>query len=347
MRIGIAFDLVPVLGDGQGPDDRYEEFDKPETIEAIAAVLRSEGHQVALLGDGPDLLRRLLDSPPDFVWNMAEGQGTARSREARVPAVCEMLGIPYFGSDPLALAASLDKEVARRLVASYGVMVPKGVVLNPNPELADDRVRAALVLTCAERADYPILLKPAFEGSSKGIRAHCLAGTESEAVRVFRELARNYQQPILAEQFIEGDEVTVGVLGNGSGTRLIGAMRILPRHGGGRFVYSIEVKRDWQRQVRYETPALISGEVMEQLSGSALAAYRALGCRDVARIDFRIRNGTPYFLEINPLPGLAPVTSDLVILARGYGLSHADLIRRILNVALARVGRLQHEPVAP
>lgn len=343
MRIGIAFDLMPALGDGQGPDDRYEEFDKPETIDAIEAVMRSEGHHVTRLGDGPDLLRRLLDDPPDFVWNMAEGQGTSRSREARVPAVCEMLGIPYFGSDPLTLAATLDKDVARRLVASHSVTVPKGVVLSPG--LSDDRVRGALMATFAERADYPVLLKPAFEGSSKGIRSHCLAGNEAEVVRVFHELARDYEQPILAEQFIEGDEVTVGVLGSGSGTRLIGAMRILPRHGGGRFVYSIEVKRDWQHQVRYETPALISSEVMERLSSFALTAYKALGCRDVARIDFRIRNGIPYFLEINPLPGLAPVTSDLVIMARGYGLSHSDLIRRILNVALARVGRLQPEPV--
>ena len=108
MRIGIAFDLAPVDRTDDGPDDRYEEFDKPGTIEAIAAVLRSEGHEAVLLGDGPGLLRRVLDDPPDFVLNIAEGEGAGRSREARVPAVLEMLGIPYSGSDPLTLAVALD-----------------------------------------------------------------------------------------------------------------------------------------------------------------------------------------------------------------------------------------------
>ncbi len=100
MRIGIAFDLIPIERGSDGPDDRFEEFDRPETVEAIAEVLRGEGHDVTLLGDGRELLRRVLDDPPDFVWNLAEGRGVGRSREARVPAVLEMLGIPYSGSDP-------------------------------------------------------------------------------------------------------------------------------------------------------------------------------------------------------------------------------------------------------
>lgn len=346
MRIGIAFDLVPADEQGDGPDDRYEEFDKPETIEAIAEVLRGEGHEVVLLGDGRDLLRRLLDDPPDFVWNLAEGQGTGRCREARVPALLEMLGIPYSGSDALTLSVALDKDIAKRLVQHDGlVRVPPGISIPPDADR--HAVRSRLSAAFGDPAEDPLILKPALEGSSKGIRANCIAHTMADAVALFEELARDYGQPILVEQFIEGDEVTVGMIGNGRELTPLGAMRILPKERTTRFIYSLDVKRDWARRVDYESPAQLPDSVMERLLASARAAYEALGCRDLARIDFRLRDGTPYFLEANPLPGLSPVTSDLMLLARGYGVGHADLIRRILGVSLARVGLAQAEPVAP
>src|SRR5438094_6732221 len=134
MRIGITFDLKSD-GSTNGslragvPDDLQEEFDSPATIEAIASVLRGLGHDVEKLGDGRELMERLLAQPPDFVFNFAEGQGIGRSREARVPALLDMLGIPYTGSDPLTLAVTLDKDCAKRLVQSAGVAVPKGMVI--------------------------------------------------------------------------------------------------------------------------------------------------------------------------------------------------------------------------
>src|ERR671931_2471085 len=130
MRIGITYDLKTDLSAAADlPDDFQEEFDSPATVEAIAAVLRGLGHEVEKLGDGRELLERLLADPPDFVFNLAEGHGVSRSREARVPAVLEMLGIPYSGSDPLTLAVTLDKPLAKTLVASEGVAVPRGVVI--------------------------------------------------------------------------------------------------------------------------------------------------------------------------------------------------------------------------
>src|SRR5215471_18973299 len=132
MRIGITYDLKADEGvNGHLPDDFQEEFDSPATIEAIAEVLTGLGHDVEKLGDGRELLERLLACPPEFVFNIAEGHGVSRSREARVPAVLEMLGIPYTGSDPLTLTVTLDKDCARRLVASAGVAVPRGLVLDP------------------------------------------------------------------------------------------------------------------------------------------------------------------------------------------------------------------------
>src|SRR5206468_4699879 len=132
MRIGITYDLKADGPDRADlPDDFQEEFDSPATIEAIASVLRGLGHEVVKLGDGRELLERLLADPPEFVFNIAEGQGIGRSREARVPAVLEMLGIPHTGSDPLTLAVTLDKDCAKRLVRSVRVAVPRGEVLYP------------------------------------------------------------------------------------------------------------------------------------------------------------------------------------------------------------------------
>src|SRR6266545_7376135 len=146
MRIGITYDLKDQGPAVPGrPDDFQEEFDSPATIEALAAVLRGLGHEVEKLGDGRGLLERLLADPPDLVFNLAEGQGVGRSREARVPAVLEMLGIPYTGSDPLTLAATLDKDCARRLIQSAGLPLPRGFVAQPGDLPA--RLLAASSLT--------------------------------------------------------------------------------------------------------------------------------------------------------------------------------------------------------
>jgi D-alanine-D-alanine ligase len=337
LRVGIAFDLAP---SGQssphdvGPDDRFEEFDKPETVEAIATVLRGRGHQVVLLGDGPEFLRSVLNDPPDLVWNMAEGQGVGRCREARIPAALEMLGIPYTGSDPLTLAATLDKDVAKRLVVP-DVDVPRGLAFQPG-------VTRAEFYDCIDKSwtspNVKLLLKPSFEGSSKGIRARCLCESRDEAWATYVELARDYGQTILVEEFIAGDEVTVGLIGAGE---IVGAMRVVPKFAEPDFIYSLDVKRDWRRRVDYEAPAKLDEKTEARLFDSARAAYDLLGCLDLARIDFRIRNGQPFFIEANPLPGLAPETSDLVILAQGCGLSYETLIGRIFEASLARLGLVE------
>lgn len=342
MRIGITYDLKtdgpsPVAGEAwEGvPDDLQEEFDNPVTIEAIASVLRSLGHEIVKLGDGREMLEQLLAAPPDFVFNFAEGQGIGRTREARVPAVLEMLGIPYTGSDPLTQAVTLDKDCARRLVASAGVRVPAGFVIQPDDDL--DAV--------ARRAQAPFaglglaIVKPAWEGSSKGIREKCLVHDVVQLREVVESLRRDYRQPLLVEEFIEGDELTVGMVGNDP-PEIIGIMRVVPNTPTEHFVYSLEVKRDFRRQVRYECPPPLPGTVLERTAQAARTAHRVLGCRDVARIDFRLRNGVPYFLEVNALPGLNPESSDLVILAGLRNWSYEQLVSRILQAALERVQRV-------
>lgn len=381
MKIGITFDLKQPNPAGELPDDWQEEFDSPYTIEAIAEALRGLGHEITLLGDGRTLIERLLADPPELIFNFAEGEGVSRCREARVPALLEMLGIPYTGSDPLCLAVTLDKDVARRLVASHGVPVSPGFVVAPelqwmranelslqpvNSPSGNSMQQATLggsisswntdripflsrrvelsSLLEAHGVRFPVIVKPAWEGSSKGIRRSSLAHNLDDLTQTIQQIHRLYRQPALIEEYIAGEELTVGVLGNAP-PRVLGTMRVLPSEPTEHFIYSVEVKRDYRRRVHYESPPQLPAEVLGRVEEAALRAFHALGCRDVCRLDFRLRDGVPYFLEANPLPGLHPEDSDLVILARLNGWSYSQLIEAILQAALARIQIHQAQPV--
>jgi D-alanine-D-alanine ligase len=330
MKFGITYTLKdPGLKSDGLPDDWQEELDSPVTIDALAKVLERMGHTAVKLGDGPGLFDRLREQKPDFVFNLAEGRGVSRSREAWVPALLESLGIPFTASDPLTCAVTLEKDYAKRLVAAAGVPVPGGIVLEPGDE---PNCHAATRLT------YPVLVKPAWEGSSKGIRHRCLVRSPEQLAPVVQEVRGDYGQPVLVEEFIQGEELTVGLVGNGLELESIGVLRVVPLKPTEHFVYSLEVKRDWENQVRYECPPALPAAWLERTAAAAKFAFQALGCRDVARVDFRVRDGVPYFLEINPLPGLNPDYSDLVILARMMGMSYETLIRKIVTAALRRYG---------
>lgn len=319
--------------------DEQEEFDSPETVAAIADSLRSLGHEVAMLGEGEELMRRLLAGPrPELVVNIAEGRGQSRCREARAPAILEALGVPFTGSDPLTLAVTLDKPCAKKLVASAGVATaPWALYVGkaarcdclPEDESLFERQLAQMPL--------PAFVKPAYEGSSKGVLDKSICEDIAAVRRAVETLFAAYRQPVLVEEFIVGDELTVGVVGNRP-PRVIGIMRVLPTGGDGPFVYSLECKREWETRVIYECPAQISPDDAATVERATLACWRALGCRDVSRFDFRLRDGVPYFLEVNPLPGLSPHSGDLVILSRQAGLTHQDLLGRIVGAACQRYG---------
>jgi D-alanine-D-alanine ligase len=338
MRIGIAFDVKPKTPLPAGaPDDLHEEFDSPAAIEGIAQALRGLGHDVVQLGNGRPLIEALLRQPPDLIFNIAEGQGISRNRESRVPALCEMLDVPYTGSDPLTLAAALDKDVCRRMVGDADVIVPKGILITfPDPIYDGDFAEFPAMVQESDLT-LPLIAKPACEGSSKGIRSKCLIEKPEEIGPVVVSLWHDYKQGVLLEEFIAGEEVTVGIVGNDP-PRIIGMMHVVPKQPTDRFVYSLEVKRDWENWVSYECPPQLPHEVLVDLEAAALQAYDILGCRDLARLDFRIRDGVPYFIEANPLPGLNPDSGDLVFLARRMNISYEQLIEKILDAALTRLG---------
>jgi D-alanine-D-alanine ligase len=279
-----------------------------------------------MLGGGRDFLSKILHNKVEFVFNIAEGRGTYRSREAQVPSILEMLNIPYSGSDPQCLTICLDKPLTKKLVASEGVSTPTWRVINDRQELRE--------IDCCH-FPFPAIVKPAYEGSSKGIRLTSLVEDAKQANEAIERSLDKYHQPAMMEKVILGDEVTVGITGN-SPPKVLGVMRILPKQRNDYFLYTLEVKRNYLELVDYECPACLEEKVLQRIQASSLKAFQALGCRDFARVDFRISaGGVPYFLEINPLPGLG-THSDLVIMAKKLGWTHRQLISAVLNAALER-----------
>jgi D-alanine-D-alanine ligase len=326
MRIGLSYDLKATVEGHLAVEDALEEYDSPETVEMISAALALKGHTVIRLGGGAHFLENIHCESVDIVFNIAEGRGNHRSREAQVPSLLEMLDIPYTGSDPLCLAVCLDKPITKKLVAAEGIATPGWLVIANGDEL--DQVPW-------ERLTFPVIIKPASEGSSKGIRLTSLAYNVLQAEEAARRILEGYSQPVMAEEFIDGDEVTVGIVGN-SPPKIVGIMRVVPKKPVERFVYSLEVKRDYMNLVDYECPARLSQEALDRIENFSLKAFKSLGCRDFSRVDFRLgRDGTPYFIEINPLPGLGSY-SDLVIMALKLGWTYEALIGSVLNAAITR-----------
>jgi len=327
LRVGITYDLKKDFSHREDqPIDSLEEFDSEETIDAIRDVLQSEGHEVFKLGGGAGLIDRLRTSPVDIVFNIAEGIG-GRNREAHIPALLEFLNIPYTGSDPLTLSLTLDKAMAKKVVRSEEIPTPGFKKVEKMEDLHGLDLR------------YPLFVKLCYEGSSKGVRLDSKVSDLSSLREKVGWLLETYGPPVLVEEFVGGPEFTVGILGN-SNPAVLGVMQIeIKGSSPDEAIYSLEVKREWEKRVSYHCPPPIPPRLLKSIEEVALRVYRALDCRDVSRVDIRIgRDGIPYFLEVNPLPGFSPVYGDLPIMAGRMGWEYSRLVKTIFQHALKRYG---------
>jgi D-alanine-D-alanine ligase len=325
LRIGLTYNLKPEGAAG----DRYEEFDSIETIEALESSLRKAGYDPVRLGWGKPMLDKLATSGVEAVFNLAEGIG-GRGRESQVPATLEMLGIPCTGSDPVAIGITLDKAMAKLMAKASGIATaPWRVAASGGQRPSAVRTAEGGCVGTAEGGcpplRYPLFVKPSSEGSSMGVTSRSLCHNESELKAAIDRVSE--YGPVLVEEFLPGDEYTVGILGG----KVIGVMQVVPKTSHDNWFYSIEEKRDYVRRIEYrivDAPAVAS---------VALAIWNAFGLRDVARVDVRCdRDGVPNFVEVNPLPGVHPVNSDLVILAKGVGWTYDRLIAGIMQSAEER-----------
>lgn len=308
--------------------DAEAELDSIETVQALTRVFESKGLSVLPLEADTHFSERIAAAAVDLVFNIAEGIH-GRGREAQIPAILDMLDIPYVGSDATALGLSLDKAMTKRMVASYHIKTPHAVLACPNEPLHLGGL------------SFPLIVKPNAEGSGKGIGENSVVRDRKQLEALLAHSFALYHEPMLIESYIAGREFTVGVLGNGENLRVFEPMEIefLKPTQDSYTVYSYKVKQEYQHFVRYHCPAEISATVRETLLRDAKRVFRCLGCQDFARVDFRVaEDGTVYFIEINPLPGLAPQYSDYPMLAAFCGVSYDALIYEILLAGAKRLG---------
>lgn len=324
LSIGLVYDLrTEYLAMGFG-EEQVAEFDTTETIDEIADALGRIGCAVERVGHGRALAAMFAAGRRwDLVFSIAEGV-SGRSREAQVPALCELFDQPYVFSDPLTMAATLDKAVAKRIVRDSGLATAPFLVIETGDE------------SLAAWRHYPAFVKPLAEGTGKGCELGSLVASQTELAVAAANLRQRFGQPALVEAYLPGREFTVGVVGNGAGARVIGIMEIVLKADAEPGVYSYNNKEACEQLVTYkradDAEALRAGT-------RGLAAYRALGCRDAARIDLRSdATGEPVFLEANPIAGLHPTHSDLPMLATQNGISYDALLAMMVAAGAARYG---------
>ncbi|WP_373048204.1 ATP-grasp domain-containing protein [Vulgatibacter sp.] len=331
LKVGFTYNVKRVTPTIDGAQDAEAEYDSPKTLQAIRDAIASWGHEVIDLEATSELPSLLSSTSVDVVFNIAEGF-KGRNRESQIPALLELLDIPYTGSDPSALGIALDKGLAKRMVRTHGILTPQYFLMHTGKEKLPKDLR------------WPLMVKPVAEGSSKGVISKSVCENEQELREVAREMALKYRQPALVEEYISGREFTVGLLGERR-PRVLPPMEIVfVDQTMKNPIYSFEMKQDWDNRIRYDAPAQIDEKTRRRLEDAARSAFTALGCRDVARIDFRMdEQGRIYFIECNPLPGLTPGWSDLVLISQSAGMDYRTLIGEILSGAIRRYTQRERE----
>ena len=322
--VGLTYDLKTdyQFKDGD-PADANAEFDHPSTIDVIASAIEANGFKVERIGNAENLLEKLASLKVDIVFNISEGL-TGRNRESQVPMLLEMAGIPFVGADALTLGLTLDKVMAKKIFIAEKIPTPKFFEVSSPAELSN-----------TNHHKFPLIVKPRFEGSSKGLSESSRVENKEELAKQVDYVVTAYKQPALIEEFISGQEFTVALVGNDPPEvlpviqiKIDGKLKL-----NDKFYTFARITSD---RLEYICPAKISQELKKKIDELALKTYRAVECRDFGRVDFRVDNeGRPYVLEINPLPSLS--TEDVfMLLAENMGITYEQMIGKILNSALKR-----------
>jgi D-alanine-D-alanine ligase len=322
--VGLTYDLKTDYAFKEGdPPDANAEFDHPSTIEVITSAIESQGYKVKKIGNVSRLLETIDKLDVDVVFNISEGV-TGRNRESQVPILLEMAGIPFVGADALTLALTLDKFMAKKIFVAEKIPTPKFF-----------EVKTTDTLVNMDHLKFPLIVKPRFEGSSKGLTENSRVENREELKKQVEYIINTYKQPALVEEFISGQEFTVVVIGDNSPE----VMPIVQIKIDGRLKLNDKFytfARITSDRLEYICPARISQDLKKKISELAMKTYEAVECRDFGRIDFRVDNkDNVYVLEINPLPSLS--TEDVFpLVAKETGITYEGLIGKILNSAFKR-----------
>ncbi|HBL83347.1 MAG: D-alanine--D-alanine ligase [Clostridiales bacterium GWF2_38_85] len=324
IKIGLTYNLKKE--NHSGTHDEEAEYDNIETIFALKNAFEKAGYHVELMEADDDLPLRLKNTKVDIVFNIAEGRG-GRGREAQVPSLLNMMGIKFAGSDETTLCIALDKALTKRVLSTYKIKTPKFKVVSDIKKMGS--FKGFL---------FPVIVKPNAEGSSKGISDVCIAEDITSLKNLLTDNITSYKQSMLVEEYIDGREFTVGILGNGRDTKVFRPMEIVYLDQNRNYsVYSFNVKQNYKKLIRYDCPAALDQQIEDKMIKTARKIYDTLECKDFSRMDFRLSNDNEiYFIEINPLPGLAPGYSDYPMLADFNGTDYDTLVQSIIYCALKR-----------
>ncbi len=312
--------------------DTFAEWDTWDTINAVKAAIECF-HDVTMIEADQNAYRRFTETKSDIVFNIAEGFNGV-SREAQIPAILDMLGIPYTGSDPLTLATCLDKARTKEILSYYKVPNARFIIADSPAGINNLDLK------------YPLIVKPVSEGSGKGIFSTSFVESKKDLTREVERITSEYKQSALIEEFLPGREFTAAVMGNGPDAEVLPIVEINYKDFPDDFIpiYSYEAK--WILDTKenpldvFHCPAVISPELEKAIKENVLRTYNILRCRDWSRIDIRLDDrGIPNIIEVNPLPGILPdpqENSCYPKAARTAGINYNDMINKVLFAAAKR-----------
>ncbi|KAG8895105.1 hypothetical protein FRB99_000762 [Tulasnella sp. 403] len=337
-------------------DEECGELDKDQTIDTIADTLRSLGHRVDLVGDIKALVNRLTAQPKpdwDLVFNTCAGWN-GNGREAQVPAILEAYGVNFTLSDSAVMQKAYDKSVAKMVFEHHGVPTPPYAIVQPQSTLdPTDSTPAHTAIASSRHKDqltrYPLFVKPAAESTGKGVSRNSKVNNPTELEATVAALQKKHSdQPILIETFLAGREFTVAIAGQGVHAWVLGVDEYV--HTGisqqlGDSERSLDFlsfhrKMDGMDIVGEGRHEDLNNPLIRRVSEVALAAYRAIGCRDIGRVDIRMDSSadhaTPFVMEINTIPSLAKGFSAYPQAAKGNGIEYEEVISTIIEEARIR-----------
>jgi D-alanine-D-alanine ligase len=322
MKIGLTYDLrSDYLNEGYTMEETAE-FDKEETIEGLEDALQKLGHHTERIGHARQLMHELLTGRRwDAVFNICEGM-YGDSRESFVPALLDAFRIPFVFSGAVTLGISLNKAFAKQIIRDAGINTPPFMVVS---KPGDEKL-------C--KLQFPLFAKPIAEGTGKGVEDRSVIGNQEQLTEMCQYLLEKFRQPVLVEEYLPGREFTVGVIGNGRGAKVVGAMEVI--YGKDvNDIYSYFNKENYKGRIHYEN---VTGQLLAECTDVSLRAWNALNAFDGGRVDVRVdRHGKMSFIEINPLAGLNPIHSDLPILCRMNGIEYPQMIGMIMDAAIERI----------
>jgi len=326
MNVGLFYNLREDFENNEhcAPKDIIADWDVKDTIEKIKDGLRFNNYNVLDLKDPNLLINSNIIDNIDIVFSICEMQGY-RYRESLVPSLCEIIKIPYVFSSPDTLMISLDKNLCNFITKQSGCNVPNWFFINHKNKIISSMFNK-----------YPYILKPSAEGSGIGITSNSVVFNFHDLKERSKYLLSSYNQPILIQEYIEGNEITIGLVENNHKIMTFTALEISPLTKIDFAVYGYNEKENADKLFQFK-PFNADKKLLEQIKRLAIKAFLSIGCKDAARVDIRVSNDKiPYFIEINPLPHLHPIIGDFCRSAKASEVSYPQLIKYIMMNVIRR-----------